>query len=677
MNTDFGKTNIRYLHGVGEKRAELFNKLGISSVSALIDFYPRAYEDWSSCVSIADAPLNENCCIRATAISEPTAHRARSGITLFRFHITDGKDVMSVLIFNNKYAAAKIKVGEEYLFFGKVSGNLYQREMRSPAIERVMGGERIRPIYRQSERLNSKAIEKCISGALQRLTEIKRESLPEWILNEYSLCGIYDAYRNIHQPQSSKMLDAARRRLAFEELLKLQLGISLLSRRKREKCERAVTKTYLEEFERLLPFEMTGAQKRAIADGFSDMMGQYPMSRLVQGDVGSGKTCVAFGLVHTAVKNGLQCAMMAPTEILARQHYESAQKMLGGSGMRIELLLGSTPAKQKREIKERLKNGEIDFIVGTHALIQGDVEFKRLGFVVTDEQHRFGVAQRSSLAAKGKNTHMLVMSATPIPRTLALIIYGDLDISILDELPSGRIPIKTSHISSSERERAYDYIKRAIDIGRQAYIVCPMVEEGESDLASATEYFERLQNTTFKNYRLGLIHGKMKAAQKAQVMEDFHSRKIDLLVATTVIEVGIDVPNAIVMVIENAERFGLSQLHQLRGRIGRGKYRCSCILISDAQNDTAVERLGIMCKSNNGFVIADEDLKQRGPGDFFGNKQHGIPELKIANMFSDMDLIKQTQAAARQILSGERESTELLSQSVREMFENIGDNGFN
>lgn len=677
MNTDFGKTNIRYLHGVGEKRAEFFNKLGISSVSALVDFYPRAYEDWSRCFLIADAPLDEACCIKARAISEPTAHKAKSGITLYRFFVTDERDVMSVLIFNNKYAAAKIKAGDEYLFFGKVSGNLYQREMRSPAIERVVSGERIRPIYRQSEKLSTKVIEKCVSGALEKIEQIKAESLPDWMLKEYSLCGVYDAYRNIHQPKSQKMLDEARRRLAFEELLKLQLGISLLSRRKRVKCEKTVEKTYLDEFKKLLPFEMTSAQVRAIKDGLSDMLGDYPMSRLVQGDVGSGKTCVAFGLVHTAVKNGMQCAMMAPTEILARQHYESAQKILGNSGIRIELLLGSTPAKQKRIIKESLKNGEIDFIVGTHALVQGDVEFKRLGFVVTDEQHRFGVAQRSALASKGENTHMLVMSATPIPRTLALIIYGDLDISILDELPSGRIPVKTSHIASSERERAYDYIKRAIGIGRQAYIVCPMVEEGERDLASATEYFERLQNTTFRDYRLGLIHGKMKAAQKAQVMEDFYSRKIDLLVATTVIEVGIDVPNAVVMVIENAERFGLSQLHQLRGRIGRGKYRCSCILISDAQNDAAKERLSIMCRSNNGFVIADEDLKQRGPGDFFGNKQHGIPELKIANMFSDMDIIKQTQRAAKQILSGEKESTDLLSQSVREMFENVGNNGFN
>lgn len=677
MSTDFGKMNIRYLHGVGEKRAEFFNKLGISSVSALVDFYPRAYEDWSNCVSIADAPLNEPCCIKARAISVPTAHKARSGITLYRFHITDGWETISVLIFNNKYAAAKIKVGEEYLFFGKVSGNLYQREMRSPAIEKAVSAERIRPIYRQSEKLSTKVIEKTVVSALSRIEEIKSETLPEWMLKDYSLCGVYDAYRNIHQPKSKTALDSARRRLAFEELLKLQLGISLLSRRQKQRCERTVEKTYLDEFKRLLPFEMTSAQVRAINDGFSDMLGEFPMCRLVQGDVGSGKTCVAFAIVHTAVKNSLQCAMMAPTEILARQHFESASKIFGNTGIRIALLLGSTGAKQKRQIKESLKNGEIDFVIGTHALLQGDVEFKRLGFVVTDEQHRFGVAQRSTLASKGENTHMLVMSATPIPRTLALIIYGDLDISILDELPSGRIPIKTSHISSSERNRAYDYIKRAMDIGRQAYVVCPMVEEGESDLASATEYFERLQSGTFKNYRLGLIHGKMKASQKAQVMEDFHSRRIDLLVATTVIEVGIDVPNAIVMVIENAERFGLSQLHQLRGRIGRGKYRCSCILVSDAQNDTAQERLSIMCRSNNGFVIADEDLKQRGPGDFFGNKQHGIPEMKIANMFSDMELVKQSQSAARQILSGEKESTDELSLAVRRMFENIGDNGFN
>ncbi|MBR5273396.1 MAG: ATP-dependent DNA helicase RecG [Clostridia bacterium] len=677
MKTDFGKTNIRYLHGVGEKRAELFNKFGISSVSALLDFYPRTYEDWSNCFTISDAPLNEPCCVKARAICAPTAHKAKSGITLFRFVVSDGRTTMNILIFNNKYAAAKIKVGEEYLFFGRVSGNLYQREMLSPAIEKALSGDKIRPIYRQSEGLTTKVVEKCVASAMERVQEVKEEILPDWMIKQYALCDVYEAYRNIHQPISKQGLDKARHRLAFEELLKLQLGISLLSRRKRVRCERSVYKSYLDEFVSLLPFEMTGAQVRAVNESLGDMMDEHPMSRLVQGDVGSGKTCVAFALVHTAVKNGLQCAMMAPTEILARQHFESAKKILGNSGVRTALLLGSTGAKQKRQIKEMLKNGEIDFVIGTHALVQGDVEFKRLGFVVTDEQHRFGVAQRAALASKGENTHMLVMSATPIPRTLALIIYGDLDISILNERPAGRMPIKTYHIDSTKREKAYDYIKKHLDRGRQAYIVCPMVEEGESDLASATEFFERLQKDSFKNYKLGLIHGKMKASQKAQVMEEFGSGEINLLVATTVIEVGIDVPNAVVMVIENAERFGLSQLHQLRGRIGRGSHKCSCILISDAQNNTAMDRLAVMCQTDDGFKIADEDLRQRGPGDFFGNKQHGIPELKIANMLTDMEILMQTQAAAKQIMSGEKESGTPLSRAVAEMFRNIGDNGFN
>ncbi len=677
MKTDFGKTNIRYLHGVGEKRAELFNKFGISSVSALFDFYPRTYEDWSKCYTISNAPFNEPCCVKAHAISVPIAHKAKSGITLYKFVVSDGRTIMNILIFNNKYAAAKIKVGDEYLFYGKVGGNLYQREMLSPAIEKAVSGDRIRPIYRQSEKLTSNVIEKTIASVLPRVAEVKEEILPEWIRREYSLCSVCDAYKNIHQPSSRDALDKAHRRLVFEELLKLQLGISLLSRRKRTRCERVVTKSYLDEFEKLLPFTMTGAQKRAINDGLNDLMSDHPMSRLVQGDVGSGKTCVAFALVHTAVKNGLQCAMMAPTEILARQHFESAKKILGNSGVRTALLLGSTGAKQKREIKEMLKNGEIDFVIGTHALVQGDVEFSRLGFVVTDEQHRFGVAQRSALASKGENTHMLVMSATPIPRTLALIIYGDLDISILNERPAGRVPIKTYHIDSTKREKAYDYIKQHLDRGRQAYIVCPMVEEGESDLASATEFFERLQKGSFRNYKLGLIHGKMKAAQKAQVMDEFGRGETQLLVATTVIEVGIDVPNAALMVIENAERFGLSQLHQLRGRIGRGSHKCSCILISDAQNTTATERLAVMCQTDDGFKIADEDLRQRGPGDFFGNKQHGMPELKIANMLTDMEILRQTQSAAKQIMSGERQGGKPLALAVTEMFRNIGDNGFN
>ena len=645
---------IEYLSGIGKKRAELFNKLGIDTVGALLEFYPRLYEDWSNCYEVSDAPLNEQCCVKATVATRVESFRIRKGLTLFKFKVTDGKMPMYVTVFNNKYAASKVEIGEEILLYGKVSGNFNRREMSSPQIEHATAAH-IRPIYRQCEGLNSKIIEKAVKQALSELDESLYDPIPDDIRAEYKLCHKYYAIEKIHFPDSNEEMQIAKRRLVFEELLTLQLGMLMLKSRSREQTAQIITSDYTADFIKSLPFELTGAQKRAVADAVTDMAKPVPMNRLLQGDVGSGKTAVAAALMYNTAKNGCQSALMAPTEILAEQHYHSLSKMLRGNGLTIALLTGSTPTAERRKILSLLMSGGIDIVVGTHALIQNDVDFARLALVITDEQHRFGVNQRAALSGKSEHAHTYVMSATPIPRTLALIVYGDLDISILDELPKGRQPIETYCVSTKLRLRAYNYVKKHLNEGRQGYVVCPMVEEGEMQLASAVSFYEKLQAGVFKGYSVGLLHGKMKPDEKDAVMRDFASGKIQLLVATTVIEVGIDVPNAVIMVIENAERFGLSQLHQLRGRVGRGEHQSTCILISDADNEESQKRLQVMCETNDGFKIADADLKLRGPGDFFGSKQHGLPTLKIASIFDDMSVLKETQRLAKRIdLSNEK-----------------------
>ena len=645
---------IEYLSGIGKKRAELFNKLGIDTVGALLEFYPRLYEDWSNCYEVSDAPLNEQCCVKATVATRVESFRIRKGLTIFKFKVTDGKMPMYVTVFNNKYAASKVELGEEILLYGKVSGNFNRREMSSPQIEHATAAH-IRPIYRQCEGLNSKIIEKAVKQALSELDESLYDPIPDDIRAEYKLCHKYYATQKIHFPDNNEEMQIAKRRLVFEELLTLQLGMLMLKSRSREQTAQIIASDYTADFIKSLPFELTGAQKRAVADAVTDMAKPVPMNRLLQGDVGSGKTAVAAALMYNTAKNGCQSALMAPTEILAEQHYHSLSKMLRGNGLTIALLTGSTPTAERRKILSLLNSGGIDIVVGTHALIQNDVDFARLALVITDEQHRFGVNQRAALSGKSEHAHTYVMSATPIPRTLALIVYGDLDISILDELPKGRQPIETYCVSTKLRLRAYNYVKRHLDEGRQGYVVCPMVEEGEMQLASAVSFYEKLQAGVFKGYSVGLLHGKMKSDEKDDVMRDFASGKIQLLVATTVIEVGIDVPNAVIMVIENAERFGLSQLHQLRGRVGRGEHQSTCILISDADNEESQKRLQVMCETNDGFKIADADLKLRGPGDFFGSKQHGLPTLKIASIFDDMSVLKETQRLAKRIdLSNEK-----------------------
>ena len=665
--------DIKFVKGVGEKRAELFNKLGISCVKNLINYYPRDYRDWSKEMTVETCEDGENACIKATLATTVKEHLIRKGLTLFKCDFTDGKNIIHITIFNNKFLAKSLKQYEEYILFGKIKKNLTSAEMTSPQIEPAKNNIGIHPIYSATDKLNSKAIAKVIKTALENLPEFV-ETLPQELLNEHNLAPRDFAIRQIHFPDNFENLEKAKKRLIFEELLVLQLGLLKLKSRSKENTNLILKHDYTPEFYKLLPFKPTGAQKRAIKDCVCDMHKSTPMNRLIQGDVGSGKTAVAAGAVYSAVKNGFQCALMAPTEILATQHFETMTNLLAESGINIELITGSTGTKAKREIKARLANGEIDFIIGTHALIQKDVDFKNLALVITDEQHRFGVNQRATLASKGKNVHTLVMSATPIPRTLALMIYGDLDISVLNELPPGRQTIHTAVVDSSYHNKIYNFIKKAVANGHQAYIVCSLVEQGESELISAENYAEHLANTAFKGYNLGLIHGKMKAAEKERVMTAFSDGDIKILIATTVIEVGIDVPNATVMVIENAERFGLSQLHQLRGRVGRGNDESYCVLVSDCKTETAQARLDIMKRNTDGFVIADEDLKQRGPGDFFGSRQHGLPDLKIADMLNDMDTLKQCRKCADKILIDDYNldlpKHKYLLYEINEMFRN-------
>lgn len=643
-------SSIKYLKGVGERRAAMLGKLGIFTLWDLLTFYPRAYENWSNIISIKDAPPNENVCIRAIAGMPCREHRIRKGMTLYKTEVTDGESLLDITFFNNKYAAEKIERGKEYLFFGKIAVKGYYRSMNSPEFTEFEGDGRMRPIYPQTAGMNSKAIEKLVKTAFEVCDEFQ-DPLPEDIRNSYCLMSLEKALRNIHFPESEDLLAEARRRLIFEELFLLELGLMRLKTKSRQSNAISMHGNYTEEFFSLLPFDLTGAQKRAIAQSAEDMMRNVPMNRLLQGDVGSGKTAVSAALIYNCTKNGYQSALMAPTEVLAMQHYKTLAKMFENTDITIGLLTGSTPVAEKKKIKAALKDGKINLVVGTHALIQKDVEFQNLALAVTDEQHRFGVNQRGSLGSKGQNPHTLVMSATPIPRTLALIIYGDLDLSILDEMPKGRQKIETYLVNTELRERAYGYIKKHLCSGLQGYIVCALVAESEdSELTAATELYQNLAEGFFKGFRVGLLHGKMKPVEKKAVMESFASGETQLLVSTTVVEVGIDVPNAVIMVIENAERFGLSQLHQLRGRIGRGTEKSTCIMISDAQNSETEHRLKILASTSDGFKIADEDLKLRGPGDFFGSRQHGLPEMKIANMMTDGEAIRETHAAAEKLL---------------------------
>ena len=665
-------SNIQFIKGVGEKRAKLFNSLGIFCVDSLIHFYPRKYEDWSASKNLEAVKSGETVSIKATLITPVKEAMIRRGLTLFKCKFSDGENVISVTIFNNKYLAKSLRIYEDYYLYGKIEKSLLNFSMNSPKIEKAENILAIQPVYPAKEKLTSRSISKIMKTALDELGEIE-ETLDDEIMQKYSLISLDKAIRNIHFPNSADDYLPARKRLIFEELLTLQLGLLKLKSNKKSETALVIKDDYSSEFEKLLPFNLTNAQKRTISECLQDMKSKYPCNRLVQGDVGSGKTAVAASLIYSVIKNGYQATMMAPTEILATQHYESLLKILAPAGINIRLLTGSTPAKEKKEIKKALFDGEIDLIIGTHALIQNDVAFKNLALVITDEQHRFGVKQRAQLAEKGEDVHTIVMSATPIPRTLGLILYGDLDISILDELPPGKQEIRTDVVDSRYHKRLYKFIKDAIARGEQCYIVCPAVEENETNIKSAEELADELANGEFKGYNLGILHGKMKPKDKEAIMKSFASGKVSLLVATTVVEVGVDVPNATIMVIENAERFGLSTLHQLRGRVGRGNKKSYCVLVSDAKGKTARERLMTMKKYSDGFKIADTDLKLRGPGDFFGSRQHGLPELKNADMVEDMDTLQNAQECAKSILRNDFSLSNhpALKNQMNKMFENI------
>ena len=639
------------LKGVGPKRAKLFVKIGAPSVGALLRLYPRAYEDMTHPYAIRQAPLNEPCAVRATVCRAPVETRVRGGMLLCKCRATDGESDMEITFFNNPYVKDRLIEGETYLFYGKMASNFLKREMLAPEFYPAAACPAIIPIYRQTQGLSSRMIANAVKNAFLLLPHNLRDPIPENLRALHRLLPLRGALEEIHFPATMESLREARRRMIFEELLVLQLGLLRMKSRERERSALRLTQDCTEDFYRLLPFTPTNAQKRAVREAMADMTGGCPMNRLVQGDVGSGKTAVAAALCYCVIENGMQAALMAPTEILARQHYETLSAMLAPTGISIALLTGSLSASKKKKLAEQLQAGEIRFVVGTHALLSEGVAFQKLGLVVTDEQHRFGVAQRAALASKGDSPHLLVMSATPIPRTLALMIYGDLDLSVLDELPPGRQKIETYAIDSPKRTRAFRYMQKHIDQGLQCYIICPTIEEGENDMAAVTGYAEKLRTEWMPKCRTGVLHGRMKAKEKETVMADFSAGRIDVLVSTTVVEVGVDVPNAVVMLIENAERYGLSQLHQLRGRVGRGTHRSTCILLSDAQNEEALARLQVMCRTSNGFEIADEDLRLRGPGDFFGSRQHGLPDLKIADMAQDMETLKQAQEAAREILA--------------------------
>ncbi len=657
-------TDIRFLKGVGEKRAAELYRLGIDTIGALLRFYPRGYKDLGVITPIFDCNVGEKVCIKGKICTPITEHYIRKNMTIYKFSIRDESGLMNVTMFNCKYTVKQLNVGREYLFYGKVDANGYSLSMQNPEISEV-GAAGIHPIYPASEKISSKQIEKLITTALT--LPMENDPLPPSLREKYKLQDLYTALSNIHFPKSDEALLGAKRRFVFEELFILQLGLMLLKGKRKIATQNIVKNSFLGEFISLLPYKLTSAQERAYKDCFKDMCSGKIMNRLIQGDVGSGKTAVAAALMYTLSKNGFQSALMAPTEILAEQHYKTVCDILEGSGINCCLLTGSISKGKKDKIKEELKSGEYRIAIGTHALLTDDTEFNNLGLVITDEQHRFGVAQRAKLASKGKGVHTLVMSATPIPRTLGLIIYGDLDITIIDEYPRGRQSVDSFCVTSELRPRVFNFIKKHLDEGRQGYIVCPLVEENEElGLLSAEEYYEKIAKKEFSDYSVGLLHGKMNAKEKDRIMRSFKNGDINLLICTTVIEVGIDVPNAAIMVIENAERFGLSQLHQLRGRIGRGKHKSSCIFISDIKGGVTKERLNVITNSSDGFKIADEDLRLRGPGDFLGNRQHGLPKLKIADLFADADTLRLAGFAAANILESDPRLKEEEHLALRE-----------
>ena len=677
------QTPLSDFPGVGEVRAKKLEKLGLACAGDLLAYYPRDYEDRRKIYTVRDAPLEGRVCVTATAAEHPRLSRIHKGLELVQVKVADHTGALHLTFFNQSYVERAIRAGEEYIFFGTVEEQGRRRSMVNPIFERadrqnVTGC--IMPVYRLTAGISSHLLSSLVRQALP-CAEGLPETLPRRIRQAHRLAAAEFAVKNIHFPADEEALELARRRLAFEELFYLAVGLAFLKgRRDRGGAGCAVPPRPTEEFLALLPFAPTAAQSRVMGEVAADMAAGRPMNRLVQGDVGSGKTAVAAYAGWLCAGAGCQAALMAPTEVLAEQHFRSLSGLLAPAGVRVGLLTGSMRAAEKKEVRAALAAGELDFVVGTHALLSEGVAFSRLALIVADEQHRFGVAQRAALAAKGggyASPHVLVMSATPIPRTLALMIYGDLDVSVIDQLPPGRTPIATYVVREDKRQRMYQFVRRQVEEGRQVYIICPAVEEnpdaalpGEEtpalNLKAVKTYAAKLQKEVFPDLRVDVLHGRMRAGEKEAAMSAFASGRTQVLVATTVVEVGVDVPNATLIIIENADRFGLSQLHQLRGRVGRGEHQSHCVLITATRSREAMERLHVLASTTDGFRIAEEDLKARGPGDFFGNRQHGLPQMKLADLSGDMRLLSQAQQAARELLAGDPGLAEAENRPVLE-----------
>ena len=671
-------TPVRYLKGVGPKTAERFEKLGIVTLADLLCHYPRRYIDFSRPYSIAEAPPDTECVVKAEVFAKPAGRILPGGRRMER--ITAGDDVSSLEItwFNNPYATQKLELGQEYYFEGIVTGGMLRRQMVNPQVRTAaqITAAPFEAVYPQTEGLSSTVIAKCIRQLLPH-AELLPDPLPEEMLKKYRLLSKADAVRAIHCPATEEEAFAARRRLIYEELLVLQLGIGRMKNRGSASTGAPMQRLDPAPFWASLPFSPTGAQRRAVDEILTDLSGSTSMNRLLQGDVGSGKTLVAAAAIWACIRSGYQAALLAPTEILAAQHAENLNRMLAPFGMRVALLTGGMKAAARRTTLAAIRSDEADLVVGTHAILSEGVEFARLGLAVVDEQHRFGVRQRGMLAEKAANPHLLVMSATPIPRTLGLLIYGDLDISILDELPPGRKPVKTRCITGKKRRDLYGFLDREIGAGRQVYIVCPAIEDTpDGGLNAVKSYYEDIAKALLPDRRVGLMHGKLKPKEKAAVMDDFKAGRLDALVSTTVIEVGVDVPNATVMVIENAERYGLSALHQLRGRVGRGAAESWYFLVSDNTAESVQKRLKFLCSTSDGFAVAQFDLETRGPGDFFGSRQHGLPTLQIADLMNDTRTLHAAQAEAAALLTAdpllEAPEHSLLAAQVEQMFTKAG-----
>ncbi|MBP3478761.1 MAG: ATP-dependent DNA helicase RecG [Oscillospiraceae bacterium] len=641
---------ITILKGIGPAKAKQFNNLNIFTLGDLICHFPRGYEDRTKLVTIDKLEVDTPACFKAMVMNTPRTNHIRKGLDLTRVQIADHTARLTVTFFNNKYAAESLQYGQEYIFYGAVSGDFVGYSMTNPVFESLdsqpVTTRRILPIYPLTAGLTNGAVLKAVRQALA-ICDVPAEILPESVRREYGILPAERAYYAIHEPASMAEAEMAKKRLIFEEFFVFSAGLALMRASRAEKTTESYVNLDMKPFYGALPFTLTGAQSRAVEEILADLGRGAPMNRLVQGDVGSGKTMVAAAAIYCAYKNGKQAALMAPTEILAEQHYHSLCKLFAPMGIRTALLTGSLTPKQKREVRERIAAGQVDLAIGTHALLTDATVFADLGMVIADEQHRFGVAQRSRLSAKGSDPHLLVMSATPIPRTLALLMYGDLEVSIINELPPGREPVDTFLVNESYRPRINAFIRKQVAEGHQCFVVCPAVEESEElGIKAATVWAETLQKTVFPDLRIALLHGQMKASEKEAAMASFARGEADVLVATTVVEVGVDVPNATLMVIEDADRFGLSQLHQLRGRVGRGGSKSYCILTSHNRNPETLQRLKAFCKTTDGFKIAEEDLKMRGPGDFFGSRQSGLPTFRVANLSMDLQTLKDAQAAS-------------------------------